>query len=72
MPGANNIWVFFGLIATGKSTLAEKWAARHTMAHFNSDRLRKELAGISPTASALMPGLSSAAATCCARSRIRR
>ena len=50
MPGANNNWVFFGVIATGKSTLAEKWAARHTMAHFNSDRLRKELAGISPTA----------------------
>ena len=50
MPRANNIWVFFGLIATGKSTLAEKWAARHAMAHFNSDRLRKELAGISATA----------------------
>ncbi|MEN8136627.1 MAG: ATP-binding protein [Thermodesulfobacteriota bacterium] len=49
MPGANTIWVFFGLIATGKSTLAAAWAARHTMAHYNSDRLRKELAGLAPT-----------------------
>ena len=49
MPANNKIWVFFGLIATGKSTLAAAWAARHGMAHFNSDRLRKELAGISFT-----------------------
>jgi hypothetical protein len=48
MPAANNIWVFFGLIATGKSTLAAAWAARHGMAHFNSDRLRKELTGLAP------------------------
>jgi hypothetical protein len=45
MPADCRIWVFFGLIATGKSTLAAAWAARHGMAHFNSDRLRKELAG---------------------------
>ncbi len=50
MPGVNSIWVFFGLIATGKSTLAAAWAARHNMAHYNSDLLRKELAGLAPTA----------------------
>lgn len=50
MPSANNIWVFFGLIATGKSTLAGNWAVRQGSVHFNSDRIRKELAGISATA----------------------
>jgi predicted kinase len=50
MQGPISIWVFFGLIASGKSTLAEKWADRHQLAHFNSDRIRKELAGIAPTA----------------------
>ncbi|MBU0482029.1 MAG: AAA family ATPase [Proteobacteria bacterium] len=44
-----DIWVFFGMIATGKSTLAEAWAKRHHLAHYNSDRLRKELAGLPPT-----------------------
>jgi len=48
MPTTRDIWVFFGLIATGKSTLAEAWAARHGMTYINSDRVRKELAGISP------------------------
>lgn len=38
--------MFFGLIATGKSTLAAKWAAKHGMAYFNSDRIRKDLAGL--------------------------
>ncbi|MDF1578779.1 MAG: ATP-binding protein [Desulfurivibrionaceae bacterium] len=42
LPG---ILVFFGLIATGKSTLATKWAASHGATCFNSDRVRKELAG---------------------------
>jgi predicted kinase len=50
MQGPISIWVFFGLIASGKSTLAEKWADRHQLAHFNSDRIRKELAGLAPTA----------------------
>jgi len=50
MPKNNRIWVFFGLIATGKSTLASAWAARHNMAYFNSDRVRKELAGLAATA----------------------
>jgi hypothetical protein len=39
------VWVFFGLIASGKSYLAEAWAVRHGFAHLNSDRIRKELAG---------------------------
>lgn len=45
MPGRPEVWVFFGLIASGKSYLAEAWADRHRMVHLNSDRLRKELAG---------------------------
>lgn len=45
------IYVFFGLIATGKSTLAQAWASRHGLAYANSDVVRKELAGLSPTAS---------------------
>ena len=45
-----SVWVFFGLIASGKSTVAEKWAMRHDMAYLNSDRVRKELAGLVPTA----------------------
>jgi predicted kinase len=45
------IYVFFGLIATGKSTLAQAWAGRHGLAYCNSDVVRKELAGLSPTAS---------------------
>jgi uncharacterized protein len=38
--------VFFGLIATGKSTLARAWAARHGREYYNSDVVRKELAGL--------------------------
>jgi predicted kinase len=45
MPGGPEVWVFFGLIASGKSYLAEAWAARHGWLHLNSDRIRKELAG---------------------------
>lgn len=48
---AATIYVFFGLIATGKSTLAQAWAERHGMAYANSDVVRKELAGLAPTAS---------------------
>ncbi len=42
------LYVFFGMIATGKSTLAEEWARYKKLEAYNSDRLRKELAGISP------------------------
>ncbi len=44
------LFVFFGLIATGKSTLAEAWADKMGYAYYNSDRLRKEMAGIQPNA----------------------
>jgi len=42
------IFVFFGLIASGKSTLAAAFAARHDYGYFNTDRVRKELAGLRP------------------------
>ncbi|MEW6500909.1 MAG: AAA family ATPase [Thermodesulfobacteriota bacterium] len=45
------IYVFFGLIASGKSTLAQAWAERHGLAYANSDVVRKELAGLAATAS---------------------
>ncbi len=52
MPSAERprLYLFGGLIATGKSTLAAAWAARQGIAHYNSDVVRKELAGLSPTA----------------------
>jgi len=40
--------VFFGMIATGKSYLAEAWASRQGCAYYNSDRVRKELVGLAP------------------------
>jgi len=45
------LYVFFGMIATGKSTVAQAWA-RHKggLCTYNSDRIRKDLAGIKPTA----------------------
>lgn len=39
------IYVFFGLIASGKSTLARAWADRHGLFCYNSDVVRKDLAG---------------------------
>jgi uncharacterized protein len=38
--------VFFGLIASGKSFVAKAWAQRHGFPYFNSDVVRKQLAGI--------------------------
>lgn len=43
--------VFFGMIATGKSYLASAWAAQYGLPYYNSDRVRKELAGIAPQSS---------------------
>lgn len=49
---AENRWpsslllVFFGMIATGKSYLASAWAEQHGLPYYNSDRVRKELAGL--------------------------
>lgn len=40
--------VFFGMIATGKSYLASAWAAQYGLPYYNSDRVRKELAGLTP------------------------
>ncbi len=41
--------VFFGMIASGKSTLAQAWAQQHRAPYYNTDRVRKELAGLQPT-----------------------
>jgi len=43
------IVVFFGLIASGKSTLAEGYAKQYDLPCYNTDRVRKELAGIDPS-----------------------
>lgn len=40
------LYIFFGLIASGKSTLAELFAEKHNLPYYNTDRIRKELAGI--------------------------
>ncbi|MBW2471896.1 MAG: ATP-binding protein, partial [Deltaproteobacteria bacterium] len=45
------LYVFFGMIATGKSTLAMAWAKHKQLEYYNSDRVRKELAGITPAES---------------------
>ena len=45
------IYVFFGMIATGKSTIAQGWAWLKQVRCYNSDWVRKELAGINPTES---------------------
>ena len=45
------LYVFFGMIATGKSTLARKWARHKKLHAYNSDWVRKELAGITPSES---------------------
>lgn len=41
--------MFFGMIASGKSTLAENFANSHNLSYYNTDRVRKELAGLEPT-----------------------
>ena len=43
------IVVFLGMIASGKSTLGQAWAAKHDACYYNTDRVRKELAGLQPT-----------------------
>lgn len=48
MPGSAELYVFFGLIASGKSTLAEAWASSRLASYYNSDRVRKQIAGIAP------------------------
>jgi hypothetical protein len=41
-------YVFFGMVATGKSYLAKAWAERQGGLYLNSDVVRKELAGLEP------------------------
>jgi len=43
------IYIFFGLIASGKSTLAEMFTGAHHFPWYNTDRVRKELAGLRAT-----------------------
>lgn len=45
------LYVFFGMIATGKSTLSQAWARHKQLPCYNSDLVRKEMAGINPTES---------------------
>jgi hypothetical protein len=40
------IVVFFGMTASGKSTLGKAWADQCRVAYYNTDRVRKELAGL--------------------------
>jgi predicted kinase len=42
------IYIFCGMIASGKSMLAQAFSKAHTIVCFNTDRVRKELAGVSP------------------------
>lgn len=48
--GNETLYVFFGLIASGKSTLAESWAQSLGIKSYNSDRVRKDLAGLAVNA----------------------
>lgn len=43
------VLVFFGLTASGKSTLAQALSDVHGLPYYNTDRERKLLAGLSPT-----------------------
>jgi len=46
-PGTRKTgYVFFGMVATGKSYLAKAWAERLGGLYLNSDVVRKELAGL--------------------------
>ncbi len=40
--------VFFGLVASGKSHLAKRWARAHHCPYYNTDIVRKELFGVDP------------------------
>ncbi len=42
------IYVFFGMIATGKSTISQAWSWHKQLRCYNSDWVRKELAGMNP------------------------
>lgn len=38
--------IFFGMVASGKSTLGQAWAERYQTPYYNTDRVRKELLGL--------------------------
>lgn len=42
------LYVFMGLIASGKSTLAAAFAERSSLPYYNTDVVRKQLAGVEP------------------------
>lgn len=42
------MYIFFGMVASGKSTLAQQFAGRHGLPYYNTDRVRKEIAGLAP------------------------
>ncbi len=46
MPKQIDFFIFFGLIASGKSTLAAAWAEKMGAGYYNSDIIRKGLAGL--------------------------
>ncbi|MEN8139616.1 MAG: AAA family ATPase [Thermodesulfobacteriota bacterium] len=46
------LFIFMGLIASGKSTLAQLFAQRNDLPYYNSDVVRKELAGLKGGAAA--------------------
>ena len=45
----NTLVVFFGMIASGKSTLGQAWSEHCHAPYYNTDRVRKELLGLRPT-----------------------
>jgi predicted kinase len=58
--------VFFGLIASGKSFVAKAWAENHGFPYYNTDVVRKHLAGIKscePRAEGIAEGIYSPAFT---------
>jgi predicted kinase len=49
-PEEKIVVVFFGMTASGKSTLGKAWADQCGVPYYNTDRVRKELAGLSVSA----------------------
>ena len=45
---SSRLLIFFGMVAAGKSFLARRWAERHGCAYYNTDVVRKQLAGMMP------------------------
>ncbi len=48
-PPVRRLVVFFGMTASGKSTLAQAWADQQGAPYYNTDRVRKELVGLRAT-----------------------